>query len=73
LIRARNFTVTLLLRTTRMHSQLLGKISGVVALQANIQTSNQDVQAQGGVGYFSNERGSSVESSLQGISSYLLL
>jgi len=56
-----------------MHSQLLGKISGVVALQANIQTSNQDVQAQGGVGYFSNERGSSVESSLQGISSYLLL
>jgi len=34
-IRARDFTVTLLLRTTRMPSQLLGRASGVAASQTN--------------------------------------
>ena len=37
-IRGRNFTVTSLLRTTRMRSQLLGRVSGVVAVQTNKQT-----------------------------------
>jgi len=37
-IRARSFTVTLLLRTTRMRFQLLGRVSDVATSQTNKQT-----------------------------------
>jgi len=36
--RAGNFAITLLLRTTRMRSQLFGRVSGVAILQTNKRT-----------------------------------
>ena len=56
-IRARNFTVTLLLRTTRICSQLPRRVSGVAISQANIQTNKQRIllgcNNRGGGGNFS--------------------
>ena len=57
-IRVRNLTVTLLLCTTCMRSQLLGRVSGVVSPQTNKQTNEaspgpSDARSTGSSGWHS--------------------
>jgi len=47
-----NFTTTLLLRTTRMRAQLVGRVSGVAGLQTNKQTNKFDLKKGSSLTYF---------------------